>query len=116
MQNSPFSLPFNIPLNMPKEKANKPWSENEKQTVVSLGASGMKAEKICPYVPGRTRAAVQAILTRNLATWKVQRTAQQNMEINNLPPPPPQPQFPSAQPQGTSRGMIYYFTCFRLSH
>ena len=92
---SPFALPLNMPIAIPKERASKPWSEQERHTVLSLGSQGLKADQILSYVPGQTKAAVQGILTRNLPIFKAQQIAMQTAEINNQPPPPPPPQQPT---------------------
>jgi hypothetical protein len=106
---SPCTLPLNLPIAIPKEKASKPWSDQEKHTVLSLGSQGMKTDQILPYVPGRTKAAVQGILTRNLPIFKTQQVTRQTAEINNQLPPPPLQQ----STQG-SKSMLHHSNIIRL--
>lgn len=94
------NLPLNFTPTIPKEKVSKAWTAEEKQTVLTLGATGHKIDQIIPYVPHRTRASIQAVLNRDLPKFKAQQSAQQvvqqhgliNNQMPSLPQPQPQPQ------------------------
>lgn len=96
-------IPF-VPV-IPKEKNGKAWTEQEKQTVLTLGASGMKADRIMPYLPGRTKASIQGLLSRNLAAFKVMKVAQQHVAINNN----------QQQTQGDKGMYIIFHACHNIS-
>ena len=70
-----YNLPtaLGLPLNLPPQKVSKAWTPAEKQTVLSMGAAGFKAADIIPHVTGRTKSAIQAILHRDLPTFKQTR-------------------------------------------
>lgn len=85
-----LSLPINFAATVPREKSSAAWAPHDKMSLLTMAASGMKAEAIMPHFPGRTKSAIQGIISRKLPAFKAQQVAQQHAFINNMQPMLPQ--------------------------